>query len=116
MPGFPVLHQLLEAAQTNVHSVSDAIQLKPFTRVWASNPHGWDSKPATTHSTWFQDLMKLRFLMSRGRKNSARDKVVGEKWIYSDTEAHSRASVGHRRDPMWSQNFAWLVIIGWAIS
>ena len=28
MPGFPVYHQLLELAQTHVHSVSDAIQ--PF--------------------------------------------------------------------------------------
>ena len=26
-PGFPVLHYLLEFAQTNVHGVSDAIQL-----------------------------------------------------------------------------------------
>ena len=26
MPGFPVLHQLLELAQTHVHQVSDAIQ------------------------------------------------------------------------------------------
>ena len=60
--------------------------------------------------------MKLRFLKSRGGKNLVRDKVVGKKWIYSDTEAHSRASVGHRRDPMWSENLAWLVIIGWAIS
>ena len=28
------------------------------------------------------DLMKLRFLMSRCRKNSVRDKVIGKKWIY----------------------------------
>ena len=30
-------------------------------------------------STWSQDLMKLRFLMSHGRKNSVRDKVIGKK-------------------------------------
>ena len=42
--------------------------------------------PAKTHSTWFQDLMKPRVLMSHGRKNSVRDKVIGKKWIYSDTE------------------------------
>ena len=30
--------------------------------------------------------MKLRFLMSHHRKNSVRDKVMGKKWIYSDSE------------------------------
>ena len=30
--------------------------------------------------------MKLRFLMSHHRKNSVRDKVIGEKWFYSDAE------------------------------
>ena len=49
---------------------------------WDLNPHGWDSNPAKTHGTWFQDLMKLRFLMSHHRKNSVRDKVIGKKWIY----------------------------------
>ena len=32
--------------------------------------------------TLFQDLMKLRLLMSHCRKNSVRDKVIGKKWIY----------------------------------
>ena len=36
-----------------------------------------------SHS-WFQDLMKLRFLMSHCRKNSVRDKVIGKKWIYRE--------------------------------
>ena len=27
-------------------------------------------------------FLKLRFLMSHGRKNSVRDKVIGKKWIY----------------------------------
>ena len=30
--------------------------------------------------------MKLRFLKSHCRKNSVRDKVIGKKWIYSDSE------------------------------
>ena len=32
--------------------------------------------------TWFQNLMKLRLLMSHHRKNSVREKVIGKKWIY----------------------------------
>ena len=32
--------------------------------------------------TWFQHSVKLRFLMSHCRKNSVRDKVIGNKWIY----------------------------------
>ena len=56
---------------------------------WALNPHSWDSNPAKTHSTWFQDLMKLRFLMSHHRKNSVRDKVIGKKWLYSDTDKNT---------------------------
>ena len=32
--------------------------------------------------TWFQDPMKLRILMSHGRKNSVRDKGIDKKWIY----------------------------------
>ena len=31
--------------------------------------------------TWFQDPVKLRFLISHGRKNSVRDKVIHKKWI-----------------------------------
>ena len=45
--------------------------------------------PAKTHGTWFQGLIKLRFLMSQHRKNSVGDKVIGKKWIYSDTERES---------------------------
>ena len=44
---------------------------------WDLNPRGWDTDPAKTHGAWFQDLMKLRFLMSHSRKNSMRDKVIG---------------------------------------
>ena len=66
---------------------------------WDLNPYGWESNPAKTHSTLFQHLMKFGFLMSLHRKNSVRDKVIGKKWIYSDTERSPlhRQSVGHRR-------------------
>ena len=74
-------------------------------------------KPSQTHGTWFQDLMKLRFLMFHCRKNSVRDKVIG-KWIYSDTERSTlhRQSVGHCRGWMQPWNLVWLVFIGWVIS
>ena len=52
-------------------------------------PICWYSNPAKMHTTWFQDLMKLRFLMSRHRKNTVRDKVIGKKWIYSDSERNT---------------------------
>ena len=77
---------------------SGPLAMKLFTTDWDLNPRGWDLNPAKTHDTWFQDLMKFRFLMSHHRKNSVRDKVIG-KWIYSDTERSTlhRQSVGHCR-------------------
>ena len=85
---------------------------------WDVNPGGWDSNPAKIHSTWFQGLMKFRFLMSHCRKNSLRDKVIGKKWIYSDSERSTlhRQSAGHCRGQGWLLNVAWLVFIGWIIS
>ena len=55
--------------------------------------------------------MKLRFLMSHCRKNSVRDKVIGKKWIYSDSvrSTRHRQSVGHFRGWMRLWNGAWLV-------
>ena len=60
--------------------------------------HTWAAEHACTHAgtqtqskptvfqlrscIWFQDLMKLRFLMSHCRKNLVRHKVIGKKWIY----------------------------------
>ena len=41
--------------------------------------------------------MKLRFLMSHGRKNSVRDKVIGKKWVYLERYTFHRHSVGHLR-------------------
>ena len=62
--------------------------------------------------------MKLRFLMSHCGKNWVRDKVVGKKRVYSDTERNTlhRQSVSHRWG--WEQpwSLVWLVIIGRVIS
>ena len=85
---------------------------------WDLNPHGWDSNPAWTHGTLFQDLMKLRFLMFHCRKNSVRDKVIGKKWIYSLTERSTlhKQSADHSRGRVWPQNMVWLVFIDRVIS
>ena len=82
------------------------------------NPCGWDSNQAKTHNTWFQDLIKLRFLMYHCRKNSVRDKMIGKKWIYSDSERNTlhRQSGGHCRGQVQPWNVVWLVFIGWIIS
>ena len=49
MPGFPVLHYLLEFAQTHVHSVDDAIQLchllSPLSLPVLSLSQHWGSFP-----------------------------------------------------------------------
>ena len=63
----------MEVGQLETVSLSD----------WDLNPCDWDLNPA---KTWFQDLMKFRFLMSHHRKNPVRDKVIGKKRIYSDSE------------------------------
>ena len=92
---------------------SECKKLKPFTSnwdlnpcgpcqspAWKLNPDGWDSKVAKTHCLvrsyiWFQDRMKLKLLMSRHRKNSVRDRVVGKKQIYLKRNAPQY--VGHFR-------------------
>ena len=60
-----------------------------FTSHWNLNPRNQDLNPAKTHGTWFQDLIKLRFLMSHHRKNSLRDNVIDKKWAYSDSEGNT---------------------------
>ena len=92
------------------------LELEPSQR--DPNPHGWDSNPAKTHGTWFQDLMKLRLFMSHHRKNSVRNKVIVKKWIYSDTERSTlhRQSAGHHRGQAQPWNLAWLFFIGWVTS
>ena len=56
--------------------------------------------------------------MSHRRKNSVRDRVIGKKWIYSDTERSTfhRQSVGHPRRQVQPWNLVWLGFIGWVIS
>jgi len=55
--------------------------------------------------------MNLRFLVSHRGKNSVRDKVISNKWIYSDSERSTlhRKTVGHRKGWVWPWNVAWLV-------
>jgi len=70
--------------------------------------------------TWFQDLMKLRFLISHGRKNSVRDKVIYKKWIYLERNT-PQTEYGSTLFPIlkrWekSRNVVWLVFMGWVIS
>ena len=38
-----------------------------------------DLSPPKTHTAWFQDLVKLRFLMSDCKKNSLRDTAIGKR-------------------------------------
>ena len=46
--------------------------MKLFTSDWDFNPRDWDLNPAKTHGTWFQDLMKFRFLVSAQKEFSER--------------------------------------------
>ena len=69
-----------------------SVLLKPFTSDWDLKPTWLGSKLAKTHSTWFQNLMKVRSLMSHHRKNSVRGKVIGKKWLYSDSESSTLQS------------------------
>ena len=78
--------------------------------VQESNPCDQDLNPAKTQGTWFQDMMKLRFLISARRKKSVRDKVIGKKWIYSDSERSTlhRQNVGQCRGQVGGPEM-WLV-------
>ena len=58
--------------------------------------------------TWFQDLTKLRFLMSCCRKNSVQDKVIGKE-VDLFREKHTPQSV-------WPQDVVWLDFMSWVIS
>ena len=74
----PPSTQSCRACPQNSQGDWGVLAVKLFTSDWDLNPHGWDSNPAKTHSTWFQDLMKLRFLMSYRRKISVRGRVAGK--------------------------------------
>ena len=78
--------------------------------------------------------MKLRFLMSHSRRNSAGGKVIGKKWVYLERYAFRRQNVVcHKRqeqpweknstDIVWAiseserpRNMGWLVFMGWVFS
>ena len=91
------------------------VALKPCPSDWYLNPCArTQTQPKPTvfqlrSHTWFQDLMKLRFLMSHCRKNSVRDKVIGKKWIYLERNTLHRKSVGHLRSEsgprVWGSQF-----------
>ena len=79
---------------------------------------GWDSKQpkpklglkptffSSKSHTWSQDLMKLRFFTSQHRKNSVRDKVIGEKWIYLERDTFHRQDVVHlkKQERPWEKH------------
>ena len=90
MPGFPVHHQLLELAQTHVHSVGDAIQ--------PSNPLS-SPYPLTFNLAQHQCLQMSQFFASGGQsigvsplaaflpKNSCFQIVVLEKTLDSPLDS-----------------------------
>ena len=61
--------------------------------------------------------MRLMFLMSHRRKNSVRDKVIGKKWIYSNTGRRTLHRVrAIAEGECGGDKMAELVFIGWVIS
>ena len=70
----------------------------------------WDLSLTKTQGAWFQDLMKLRLLMSHC-KISVRDRAIGKSWICSDLERGTLQEVGHHRGEssghgMWYGQFS----------
>ena len=63
--------------------------------------------------TWSLDLMRLKFLMSHHRRNSVRDKVIGQKWICLERSTLCRQWTGQLRRRQQAWNMAWLVFMGW---
>ena len=96
------------ASQLHERKVKTVL-LKPCDSDLDLNPwsFSWD------HTPWFQDLMKRS--MSHHRENFGRDKVIGRKWIYLESNTLRRQSGSHlRRERPW--NLVWLVFMGWVIS
>ena len=60
---------------------------------------------------WFQDLMKLRFLMYHCRKKPARVKVIVKKWVSLETGTLHVQSMGHLRRQEQPWNTAWVVFM-----
>ena len=80
--------------------------MKLFTSDWDFNPRDWDLNPAKTHGTWFQDLMKFRFLVSAQKEFGERPSDREEEDLLRIREKHApqtecrpsqRASVALKR-------------------
>ena len=102
---------------TTVHGVTmRQIQLSG----WACMHTCWDStqsKPTVFQlrsCIWFQDLMKLRFLMSHCRKNLVRHKVIGKKWIYLERNTLQREYRPFQKKRV-ALTYGLLVFMGWLI-
>ena len=90
MPGFPVLHYLLELAQTHVHWVSDAIQQSfPLLFQWVGYSHqvpkywGFSISPSKKYSrfiscriNWFDFLVVQGTLKSLLQQNSWKASIL----------------------------------------
>ena len=105
-----------------------AFQVKPFTSYWNLNicarthtqskpslrlkpmrPGLAQTKPTVFQlrpQTWFYHLMKLYFLMSHGKENSVRDKVIGKKWIYLERNTLQRVYHLKRQEQPWEKHTA----------
>ena len=68
----------------------DVLHLMLFTSPWDLNPGGWDSNPAETYGTWFQDIIKLRFLRSHHRISVQFSHSVVSDYLWPHELQHSR--------------------------
>ena len=92
-------------------------KVKLFSLDWDLNPcAGTQTQPKPMVlqqglQTWFQELMKLSFLISHLKNNSLRDKVISKKWIYSERNTLHRVwaiTEGECSGPkMWHNQFLW---------
>ena len=59
--------------------------------------------------------MKLRFFMSLGRRDSARGKVTGKKWIYLERNTLHR-QYGPSQKGRVASKYGVVIFMGWVIS
>ena len=103
MPGFPVLHYLLELAQTHVHWVSDAI--------WPSHPLSPSSPPALNLS---QDQGILQWVGSSPEKAMApHSSTLAWKipWTEEPGRLQSMGSLGVGND--WATSLSLFTFMHW---
>ena len=79
---------------------------------WAQTQPKLNSVFQLRSQTWFQDLMKLWFLMFHCRKNSVRDKGIDKTWFYLKRNKFHRPL----RRWVWPRNVVWLAFMSWVIS